>query len=124
MDKLDIIFELQHKFDEDVKKNRHLDGFTKEEWLQKRTLAVLSELTELLNEINWKWWKNPKEVNEAAVKEELVDILHFFIGMCLDMGMTSEELFKIYIEKNEENFKRQYGKSLKKGYELSDFKNE
>ena len=38
--------------------------------------------------------------------------------MCNRIGMSSTELFKIYIEKNKENFKRQYGLSDKKGYEL------
>lgn len=117
-DKLDMIFELQEKFDQDVIKNRKLENIQPEEWIQKQTLAVMSELAELLNEVNFKWWKNPKEVNEKNVKEELIDILHFFIGMCNRIGMSSTELFKIYIEKNKENFKRQYGLSDKKGYEL------
>lgn len=118
MDKLDIIFDLQKKFDEDLIKNRNLQNITPEQWIQKETLAIISELAELLDEVNFKWWKNPKEVNAANVKEELIDILHFFVGMCLRMGMTSQELYELYIKKNEENFKRQYGTSLKKGYEL------
>lgn len=117
-DKLDMIFELQEKFDQDVIKNRQLENIRPEEWIQKQTLAVMSELAELLNEVNFKWWKNPKEVNEKNVREELIDILHFFVGMCNRIGMSSTELFKIYIEKNKENFKRQYGLSDKKGYEL------
>lgn len=117
-DKLDIIFELQEKFDQDVIKNRQLENIRPEEWIQKQTLAVMSELAELLNEVNFKWWKNPKEVNTMNVKEELIDVLHFFVGMCNRTGMSSTELFKIYIEKNKENFKRQYGLSDKKGYEL------
>lgn len=117
-DKLDMIFELQEKFDQDVIKNRQLENIQPEEWIQKQTLAVMSELAELLNEVNFKWWKNPKEVNTMNVKEELIDILHFFVGMCNRIGMSSTELFKIYIEKNKENFKRQYGLSDKKGYEL------
>ena len=117
-DKLDMIFELQEKFDQDVIKNRQLENIRPEEWIQKQTLAVMSELAELLNEVNFKWWKNPKEVNTMNVKEELIDILHFFVGMCNRIGMSSTELFKIYIEKNKENFKRHYGLSDKKGYEL------
>ena len=117
-DKLDMIFELQEKFDQDVIKNRQLENIRPEEWIQKQTLAVMSELAELLNEVNFKWWKNPKEVNTMNVKEELIDILHFFVAMCNRIGMSSTELFKIYIEKNKENFKRQYGLSDKKGYEL------
>lgn len=117
-DKLDMIFELQEKFDQDVIKNRQLENIQPEEWIQKQTLAVMSELAELLNEVNFKWWKNPKEVNTMNVKEELIDILHFFVGMCNRVGMSSTELFNIYIEKNKENFRRQYGLSDKKGYEL------
>ena len=118
MDKLDIIFQMQEKFDQDVIINRNLQGIKPEEWIQKQTLAILSELAELLAEVNFKWWKNPKEINEDNVKEELVDILHFFTGMCNRMGMGSEELYRRYLQKNEENFKRQYGTSLKHGYEL------
>lgn len=119
MDKLDIIFSMQQKFDSDIVKNRNLGHITKEEWIQKETLAIISELGELLDEVNFKWWKNPKEVNYCNVKEELIDILHFFVGMCLKIGMTSDEVLDIYLKKNEENFKRQYGTSDKKGYELN-----
>lgn len=119
MDKLDTIFYMQELFDTDVIKNRGLEDITPEQWIQKQTLAMLSELAELLAEVNYKWWKNPKPIDTANVKEELIDILHFFVGMCNRMGMNSKELFEIYLSKNEENFKRQYGLSEKKGYELN-----
>lgn len=122
MDKLDVIFAMQEKFDQDVIKNRHLEDITPEEWIQKQTLAMLSELAELIQEVNFKWWKNPKVVEPDNVREELVDILHFFVGMCNRSGMDSEELFRRYIKKNEENFKRQYGGSTKPGYSLFDKK--
>ncbi len=118
-DKLDTIFYMQELFDKDVIKNRGLEGITPEQWIQKQTLAMVSELAELLDEVNFKWWKNPKEIDYSLVKGELVDILDFFTGMCLRVGMTSDELYERYLEKNKENFDRQYGKSLKKGYEIS-----
>jgi len=117
-DKLDKIFFLQEKFDQDVIKNRNLQSISTEEWIQKQTLAMLSELAELIGEVNFKWWKNSKDVDFSAVKEELVDILHFFVGMCNRAGMSADELYQIYLMKNEENFKRQYGTSAKKGYEI------
>ena len=120
MDKLDIIFAMQEKFDQDVIKNRNLGDITPETWIQKQTLAMLSELAELIAEVNFKWWKNPTPVNVDNVREELVDILHFFVGMCNRSGMDSKELFERYIAKNEENFKRQYGSSSKEGYSLAD----
>lgn len=122
-DKLETIFYMQEKFDSDVIKNRHLEDITPEQWIQKQTLAMVSELAELIDEVNFKWWKNPKEIDYSLVKGELVDILHFFTGMCLRVGMDANELFDRYMEKNKENFDRQYGKSAKKGYELNPEKN-
>lgn len=119
-DRLDEIFALQREFHESLVTSRHLESITPEEWIQKQTLAMISELSELIDEVNFKWWKNKKPVNERAVKEELVDILHFFVSMCLQAGMTPEELYTIYKEKNRENFRRQQGQSTKPGYALGE----
>ncbi|KAB2954342.1 dUTPase [Heliorestis acidaminivorans] len=115
-DRLSHIFELQSAFDNEIIKKRGLEQISREEWLQKETLAMISELSELLDEVNFKWWKNPKPINEDAVKEELIDILHFFVSMCLKAGLTPEELYERYKKKNQENFDRQAGLSKKKGY--------
>ena len=120
MDKLDTIFQMQQKLNEDIVARRGLEGISDEEWIQKQTLAMLSEMAELLDEVNFKWWKNPKPVNQDAVREELTDILHFFISMCLRAGMDAQDLFDRYLAKNEENFKRQLGTSEKPGYNIAD----
>lgn len=119
MDKLETIFHWQKKFDNELIERRGLQDITMEQWIQKETLAMLSELAELIDEVNFKWWKNPKEVDTEAVKEELVDILHFFVSMCHKTGMDADELCRRYMEKNKENFNRQNGLSEKKGYENS-----
>ena len=116
MDKLDLIFENQKNLDGFLAQKRGLD-FTPAEWIQKQTLAMISELGELLDEVRFKWWKNPAPIEPDKVKEELVDILHFFTGMCIKAGMTADELFEIYKAKNKENFDRQFGKSSKQGYQ-------
>ncbi len=115
MDRLEHIFELQGRFDADLAARRGLD-FDLSTWLQKEVLAMISELAELLDEVNFKWWKNPKEVDREAVKEELVDILHFFVSMCLKAGLSADEVYRAYLAKNEENFRRQQGLSPKPGY--------
>jgi len=117
LDKLDVIFQLQQSLDEDIVARRNLD-FSKEVWMQKEVLAMISELSEVLDEVNFKWWKNPKPVDDAALKGELVDVLHFFVSMCLKSGMSAQELFELYKAKNQENFDRQYGRSQKQGYEI------
>ena len=117
MDKLENIFRYQNMFDTELSERRGLRGISMEGWIQKETLAMLSELAELIDEVNFKWWKNEKPVDLDKVKEELVDILHFFVSMCLKTGMNAEELHQRYLEKNKENFARQQGKSFKEGYE-------
>ena len=120
MDKLDEIFALQGQFDAELLERRNLSHITYDEWMQKETLALISELCEMLRETNFKWWKNPQENNMDAVREELVDVLHFYVSMCLKAGMDADELFRRYLAKNEENFRRQQGKSEKKGYDVSE----
>jgi dimeric dUTPase (all-alpha-NTP-PPase superfamily) len=120
MDKLEQIFELQNQFDTELAERRGLNGIPMEQWIQKETLAMLSELAELIDEVNFKWWKNPKPVDEGKVRDELVDILHFFVSMCLKTGMDATELHRRYLDKNKENFNRQHGVSEKKGYEVEE----
>lgn len=117
MDKLDKIFEMQKNLDEYIKEKRHLN-FSKEEWLTKKSLALIDEIGELLNELNYKWWKNPKELSEENIKEEIIDIVHFTLSLCLDAGIDSNELFEIYNKKNQENINRQNGLSKKDGYKI------
>lgn len=86
-DKLNVIFALQKSLDDDITTRRGLNHITPEEWIQRDVLAITAELGELLSEVNFKWWKNPKPIDQSAVKEELVDVLHFFISMCIRAGM-------------------------------------
>lgn len=114
-DRLEHIFELQRRFDSDLAARRGLD-YDLGTWVQKEVLAIVSELAELLDEVNFKWWKNPKPIDRERVKEELIDILHFFVSTCLKAGLTAEDVYQAYLTKNEENFRRQQGLSDKPGY--------
>ena len=120
VDKLEHIFALQAAFDEQLARQRHLEAVEPEVWVQRDVLAIVAELGELLAEVNFKWWKNPQPVNRDAVKEELVDILHFFVSMCINAGFDAEEIYQAYLEKNRENFRRQAGLSDKKGYAVNE----
>ena len=116
MDKLDTVFSMQKALDDEIVRLRKLD-YPMDVWMQKEVLAMVSELSEVLDEVNFKWWKNPKPLDDDAIRGELVDVLHFFVSMCLKSGMSAEELYGRYVEKNKENFDRQYGRSSKPGYE-------
>ena len=97
MDRLDEIFRMQKALNDDIIARRHLEGISDTEWIQKQTLAMLSEMAEVLDEVNFKWWKNPKPVKHDALCEELVDVLHFYVSMCLKAGMDADELFRRYL---------------------------
>ena len=116
MDKLDTLFAMQKQLDEEIREKHALTGISNEEWVRNKAMALMLELSEVVAETNYRWWKQPKPIDEAALKEELVDVLHFFLGMCIDAGMDAQELFDVYLAKNEENHKRQNGTSQKQGY--------
>ncbi|MDD4291161.1 MAG: dUTPase [Clostridia bacterium] len=110
-DMLRTIFEEQGKLDDYITQKRNLDKGDMSEWVQRILLAMLSEMSELLDEVNYKWWKNPKKIDEDKVKEECVDVLHFFVSLCRTVGLTADEVFERYLAKNQRNFDRQDGKA-------------
>ena len=74
------------------------------------------EMTELLERLPWKRWKTYSTeqlagfVSEEQKMEtyfEAVDVLHFYMNICLALGIDGEMLEKLYISKNAENFARQ-----------------
>lgn len=111
VDMLEDIFKKQKELDDlvkETKKIQQLDySFDKNEWIDKMSTAMIAEAVELKEESNWKWWKKPKEIDSEAVKNELVDILHFWVSLCLKLGISPKEVYGAYLEKNEENRKRQ-----------------
>ena len=117
-DKLAVLFRMQKGLAAYIREKRNLD-YSRGEWVCKKALALMVELGEVVDEAKYKWWKNSTEIDDGKLKEELVDVLHFFLGMCIDSGMTSDELFNIYLAKNKENYDRQNGLSTKTGYEVN-----
>lgn len=51
--------------------------------------AAYMEAAELIDHLNWKWWKGEKEINTNQVKLELIDIFHFAL---------SEHLNRVFAE--------------------------
>ena len=116
MDRLESMLAVQRELNEAIIAKRGLEGIGKSEWLQKQTLAMLSEMAELLDEVNFKWWKNPHPLHEEQIREEITDLLHFLVSMCIEAGISAEDLYQTYVGKNRENVRRQDGLSAKPGY--------
>lgn len=98
------IFDKQIKL-QDKLGNKNLVG--NQEFINIMTLATIDEITESLRETPWKPWKKHQTFNQEKYKEELVDEFHFFINRCLAAGLTAEELYERFCNKNKINHDRQ-----------------
>ena len=117
IDKLDEMFEMQTKLDERIINERNIEK-SLDEWVIGLTIAMESEIDEVRREVNYKWWKNPKEINIKALQGEVIDLWHFLLSLSRVVGLTPQTIYETYIAKNAENHARQSGKSEKEGYEV------
>lgn len=118
-DKLDEIYEMQYALDQRIIDDRKIDK-TLDEWVMGLTTAMESEIDEIRREVNWKWWKNTKPIDHDALRGEVIDLWHFLVSLSQKVGLTPEEVYSVYCEKNAENHARQEGKSDKEGYGFKD----
>ena len=75
-------------------------------YINEMSIALIDEVMEALRETPWKSWKKGQEFNQENFKNELIDAWHFLVNLSLASGMTSQEVFDRYIEKNKVNHKR------------------
>jgi dimeric dUTPase (all-alpha-NTP-PPase superfamily) len=77
-------------------------------WIRNYALAMSQELAELVDSTNWKWWRTKVDLfDEQNLKVELVDILHFWVSACQVMGLSAEDVHRMYMQKNAVNRQRQ-----------------
>jgi dimeric dUTPase (all-alpha-NTP-PPase superfamily) len=91
-------------------KGKTIEDFTPEERMaaiRENVLACEDELHEALAETGWKPWATSNHINTEAFHSEMVDAWHFFMNLMLHSGMTADDLYRGYIEKNAKNIKRQ-----------------
>ncbi|WP_263560493.1 dUTPase [Paenibacillus polymyxa] len=117
-DRLSNIFKLQKALDDRIIVDRGIDK-TVDEWVVGITIAMESEIDEIRREVNWKWWKNNQPVDQAALQAEVIDLWHFLICLSEKVGLTPDDVYAAYLEKNKENHSRQDGSSDKEGYAIA-----
>jgi len=91
---------------------------TRDERLRQYALALMMESAELMDWLPWKHWSvrsgNKKvpagelfcDEHMTEIKTEVVDCLHFLLSLALELGMTADDIFSLYVEKMEVNMKR------------------
>lgn len=87
-------------------------------WHKEFSLALMMEASELMDWSAWKHWstqlgnKNHDVVpftktHVREIKMEIVDCLHFLVNLSLLYGISSDDLYLAFVEKNSINHKRQ-----------------
>ena len=106
IEKLEKMFNMQQALDERIIEERNIDK-TLDEWVVAITIAMESEIDEIRREVNWKWWKQEKEIDLERLQEEVIDLWHFLLSLSRMVGLTPETIFEKYVAKNKINHKRQ-----------------
>lgn len=89
-----------------VAENKVMVNDLPNEWLMNYSKAMKEELTELDEELLWKWWSKD-EIDMQNIRVELIDILHFLVSAMMCAGLSAEKVFDIYQQKHAVNLKRQ-----------------
>jgi NTP pyrophosphatase (non-canonical NTP hydrolase) len=97
---LEKIFKDQILYNQLVRKIEHPDNY--EYWMKQYLLGAISEVNEILQEINWKIHRRGKPLNRNNLAMELADLTKFVFCMWEWSGYTSDDMLKFVQDKNEE----------------------
>ena len=113
---LELVFHYQNKLQErlgtwdKIRDNPNL----KQQWINQMILAMFEETVEIMRETPYKnpnfvpfGWKKTQIGDPEKLKEELVDLLHFFVNLCIGADLKPDELVQRYLDKNKINHERQ-----------------
>ena len=115
-DNLDLMLKMQGAFQRRVDDRCFSNNpEVRAEFVRDHVNYMNNEVAEMLQEMPYfKHWKNYDKMTETeredaykAMKNEYVDVLHFFINLGVALGFTSDELTDMYVIKNAENIRRQ-----------------
>jgi hypothetical protein len=78
------------------------------DYVQMNALAAVDEIMEMLGEVGWKPWANPRGwIRREHFMKEAVDALHFIANMLCAAGISDDELWEAYRAKQATNSRRQ-----------------
>lgn len=115
-DMLVEIFEIQKAFQKRlgnlIKMNKSNSSL--QQFINQMFIALIEESVEILRTTAYKnpkyvefGWKKEQKFNLIEFKNELVDLFHFFINLCIAAKLDAKEFFELYKLKNQENYRRQ-----------------
>lgn len=107
-DRLQYLVTKQKELHDLITKQNQRYPVTQDSQINVLMTALIHEAIEVQRLTNWKWWKVPnKTLPVNKIKEELIDILHFWLDAVDAVGMSPEEIVVQYEKKNQINHSRQ-----------------
>jgi len=115
-DKLDLIFKYQTALQQKLGNLEKIDESPqmKQQFINQMILALFEESVEIMRESGYKnpelvpfGWKKGQIGDTEKFKDEIADIIHFVINLCIVAKMDPDELFERYMNKNKKNHERQ-----------------
>jgi len=116
-DKLEELFRLQAELNKRIGVE-DFSGMSEEDqakWILNYCRAMTQELAELTDSVPWKWWAKYQKFDKQNARVEVVDLFHFLISLAQVLGMSAEDVFQFYTQKNKVNHQRQ-----ESGYSVKD----
>jgi len=107
-DQLRELFRMQKALNKRI--GVHTDDMSDEQktqWTLNYCRAMSQEIAELTDSVPWKWWAKYQKLDEQNARVEVVDLFHFLISLAQVLGMSADDVYEIYLKKNEVNFQRQ-----------------
>ena len=107
-DKLEHIWDMQSELNARIGvETEGMDEATQQTWLLNYARAMTQELAELTDSVPWKWWAKYQEFDLQNAKVEIVDLFHFLVSAAQVLGMSAEDVYDVYLQKNKVNHERQ-----------------
>ena len=107
-DMLTHIFEMQAQLNLRIGVNcANMSEEDQQKWLLNYCRAMSQEIAELTDSVPWKWWAKYQTFDKQNARIEVVDLFHFLISLAQVLGMSAEDVYKMYLAKNKVNFQRQ-----------------
>lgn len=86
---LNSLFEKQKELDKYIYEKNNV---TAKEVFERKIVALLVELGELANELQFfKYWKENISIDGQRAIEEFIDLIHFAIGLAVDLGIDEHK---------------------------------
>lgn len=115
IDSFSTMYELQRRLQTRLGTLTFCTDKARTDFIKEQSIHLTQELHEMLAELPYfKDWKDYTQLGEEDIqealkraREEYIDMFHFVLNIGIGLGMTSDEIYMLYMGKNTENHRRQ-----------------